>query len=121
MAGRFNEALSTLKAAAAMAGRPSPALVTMAGVFAACGKASEADALHLELVERASHDYVPLAHLALTAEAAGDHEEAMALARRAWDEREPTFILWARHFPQYRPLHWDARFAAILREMNQPL
>jgi len=46
------------------------------------------------------------------------HEEAIAFARRAWAEREPPFILWARHFPQYRPLHADPRFAAILSEMD---
>ncbi len=44
----------------------------------------------------------------------------MAFARRAWDEREPTFILHARHFPEFRTLHSDPRFAAILREMNRP-
>jgi hypothetical protein len=44
----------------------------------------------------------------------------MAFARRAWDEREPSFILWARQFPQYRALHSDPRFAAILREMDSP-
>ena len=65
--------------------------------------------------------YVSASHLALTAEAAGQHEEAMAFARRAWDEREPSFILWARHFPPYRTLHSDPRFAAILREMNEPV
>jgi hypothetical protein len=42
----------------------------------------------------------------------------MAFARRAWDEREPTFILHARHFPEFRTLHSDPRFAAILREMD---
>ena len=41
--------------------------------------------------------------------------------RRAWDEREPVFILHARHFPEFRNLHWDPRFAEILREMDEPV
>jgi hypothetical protein len=76
--------------------------------------------VHRELLDRASQRYVSPAHLALTADAAGDREEAMVFARRAWDEREPSFILWARHFPQYCALHSDPRFAAILREMDSP-
>jgi hypothetical protein len=44
----------------------------------------------------------------------------MRFARRAWDEREPPFILWARHFPQYRPLRSDPGFDVILREMDSP-
>ena len=71
------------------------------------------------MMDRSSRGYVSACHLALTAEAAGDHEEAMAFARRAWDDREPPFILWARHFPHYRTLHSDPRFAAILLEMNE--
>lgn len=119
MAGRFEEAVSTLEAAAGMSGRHSLALVGLAGVFEQAGKPAEALALHRELMGRASRTYVSASHLALTAEAAGLHEEAMAFARRAWDEREPSFILWARHFPQYRRLHSDPRFEAILREMNE--
>ncbi len=118
MAGRFEEAVSTLDAAAEMSGRHSLALTGLAGVFGQGGKPAEALALHRELMDRASRSYVSPSHLALTAEAAGQHEEAMAFARRAWDEREPSFILWARHFPQYRTLHSDPRFAAILREMD---
>jgi hypothetical protein len=87
-------------------------------VFGLWGKVSEASALHRELMGRAPRAYVPLTYLALTADAAGQHEEAMALARRAWDEREPTFILHARHFPEFRALRADPRFAAILREMD---
>ena len=120
MVGRFDEAVSTLEAAAGMSGRHSLALTVLAGVFGQAGKTAEAGALHGELMDRASRGYVSPAHLALTADAAGHRDEAIAFARRAWDEREPSFILWARHFPQYRTLHSDPRFAAILREMNSP-
>ena len=119
MAGRFEEGVSALDAAAEMSGRHSLALVGLAGVFGQGGKRAEALALHRELMDRASRGYVSASHLALTSEAAGQREEAMTFARRAWDEREPAFILWARHFPLYRTLHSDPRFAAILREMNE--
>ena len=119
-AGRFEEAAFTLEAAAGMSGRHTLALTCLAGVLGQWEKPAEANRLHWELMERASKGYVPAAHLALTAEAAGEHENAIAFARRAWDEREPPFILWARHFPPYRTLHSDSRFAAILREMDSP-
>jgi eukaryotic-like serine/threonine-protein kinase len=118
MAGRSTEAVSALETAAVMSGRHSLALTGLAGVFGQGGKPAEALTLHRELMDRASRSYVSPSHLALTAEAAGQHEEAMAFARRAWDDREPSFILWARHFPQYRTLHSDPRFAKILREMD---
>jgi serine/threonine protein kinase/tetratricopeptide (TPR) repeat protein len=120
MAGRFEEAVPTLEAAAGMSGRHSLALAALAGVFGQAGKTTEARALHRELIDRASRVYVSATYLVLTSEAAGQREEAIAFARRAWDEREPTFILLARHFPAFRPLHSDPRFAAILREMNEP-
>jgi tetratricopeptide (TPR) repeat protein len=120
VAGRFEEAVSTLVAAADMSGRHPLALTGLAGVFGQAGKPAEALVLHRELMDRASRGYVSATHLALTADAGGQRDEAMAFARRAWDEREPSFILWARHFPQYRALHSDPRFAAILREMDSP-
>jgi serine/threonine-protein kinase len=118
LAGRFEEAVSTLDTAAQMSGRHSLALTGLAGVFGQAGKPAEALVMHRELMDRASRSYVSPTHLALTADAAGHREEAMAFARRAWDEREPSFILWARHFPPYRALHSDPRFAAILLEMD---
>ena len=120
-AGRFEAAVSTLETAAGMSGRHSLAISILAGVLGRWGKPSEASALHGELLERSSRSYVSLAHLALTAEGAGLHDRALSPARRAWDEREPAFILWARHFAPYRTLRSDPRFAAILREMNEPV
>jgi tetratricopeptide (TPR) repeat protein len=120
-AGRFEEAISTLETAAGISGRHSRALTSLAVVFGQCGRRSEAGALHRELMDRAARGYVSPSHLALTAEAAGQHDEALAFARRSWDEREPAFILHARHFPEFRTLHSDPRFATILGEMNQPI
>jgi len=119
-AGRFEEAISTLETAAGMSGRHSRALSSLAVIFGQWGKRSEASALHRELVDRSLRAYVPLTYLALTAEASGQHEQAIAFARRAWDDREPTFILHARQFPEFRTLHADPRFAIILGEMNEP-
>jgi len=118
LAGRFDDAVATLDAAAGMSRRHSLALTALAGVYGQWEKPAKARALYRELTDRVSRGYVSPAHLALTAEAAGEREDAIAFARRAWDERDPSFILWARHFPQYRTLHSDPRFAAILREMN---
>jgi Flp pilus assembly protein TadD len=120
-AGRFEEAVSTLETALGLSRRASSALASLATVFGHWGKPSEASALHSELLDRASRSFVPLTYLVLSAEASGQREEAVAFARRAWDEHEPTFLLHARHFPEYRSLRSDPRFAAIVREMNEPV
>jgi len=120
-AGRFEEAVSTLETALGLSRRASSALASLATVFGHWGKPSEASALHSELLDRASRSFVPLTYLVLSAEASGQRKEAVAFARRAWDEHEPTFLLHARHFPEYRSLRSDPRFAAIVREMNEPV
>lgn len=119
-AGRFEEAVFALETAARMSGRHTLAVTCLAAVFGQWGKRPEASALHREQIDRGARGYIPGAHLAITAEAAGQREEAVAFARCAWEEREPPFILWARHFPAYRTLRSDPRFAAILQEMDSP-
>ncbi len=120
-AGRFEDAVVTLERAAGMSGRHTLAITSLAGVFGQWGKRPEAGALHRELLDRAVRGYIPAAHLAISAEASGQREEAIAFANRAWDEREPPFILWARHFPQYGALRLDPRFAEILLKMDSHL
>jgi tetratricopeptide (TPR) repeat protein len=117
-AGRFEEAAATLEEASVVSGRHTLAVTALAGVFGQWRKLPQAAMLHRELMDRAANGYISNAHLAISAEAAGHREQAIEFARRAWDEREPPFILWSRHFPQYASLRSDARFAAILRQMD---
>ena len=121
LVGRFDEAISLLEAAAAMSNRHTLALTALAAVFGQAGTPMESMTLHRELLDRVPRQYASPSHLALTAEAAGERGVALAFARRAWDDRDPNFILWARHFPHYRPLHSDPQFVAILQDMNQPV
>ena len=42
------------------------------------------------------------------------------LARRAWDQRDPYFLLHARYNPVYRWFRDQPEFVEILREMDAP-
>ncbi len=117
-AGRYEEAVSTFHYAADMSERHAYALVGMAVAYGRWGRREAALSVLRELTERAQRTYVSAAHLLLAAEAAGDRDLAIQYAERAWADREPTFTLFARHFPDYRTLHSDPRFAAILEDMN---
>jgi tetratricopeptide (TPR) repeat protein len=118
MAGQLAGAVAILEKAAAMSSRHARALCSLAGVFGAWGKPSDAAWLFRELSERSTRSFVPATYLALAAEGAGLREEALALAQRAGKDREPTFLLHARYFPEFQALRSNPRFAAILREMD---
>jgi len=107
-----------LEQAAAMSHRHHFAVVTLALTFQQKGDRERARALHDELLQRAATSFVPFAQLALSADAAGDREEALAHARRALDDREPPFVLLARHWPDFTALREDPRFVALIRELD---
>jgi hypothetical protein len=64
---------------------------------------------------------MPNGVLLVAAEAAGHRDLAIQYAERAWAEREPAFIVSARHYPEIRGVRSDPRFQAILREMDAPV
>jgi hypothetical protein len=61
------------------------------------GKPQAAATLLRELSDRAAHTYLSETELILAADAAGDRDLAIRSAERAWADREPMFILLARH------------------------
>jgi TolB-like protein/Tfp pilus assembly protein PilF len=116
-AGRIDEAIALLETAPAGEANPLE-LVSLGFAYREAGRTADAAAIHNRALARAAAGYVPNAYLALSAAAAGRQDEAIAYARAAWEDREPPFILRGRRYPQWRPLHADARFQAILREME---
>jgi adenylate cyclase len=118
-AGRIDEAIALLETAPAESANTLE-LVSLAFAYHQAGRASDAAEVHEAMLARTAARYVPRAFLALSAAAAGRQDDAIAHARAAWDDREPPFILFARGYPQWRPLHADPRFQAILREMETP-
>jgi TolB-like protein/Tfp pilus assembly protein PilF len=119
-AGRYEDAVKVLDSAALISGRHPFALSALAATYAKWGKPAEARAVHAELAARASREYISSAVLAISAAASGDINDALDLAQRAYDEHEPTLVLFAGHFPEYHPLREDPRFFDILRRLRLP-
>lgn len=120
-AGRYDEALAALEQAAAIGARHPYALSSIASLFRRQGQIDGAEQQFQELIARAERAYLPHAGLIGAAEAAGHRDLAIQYAERAWAEREPLFILLARHFPEFGEVRSDPRFQAILREMDAPV
>lgn len=118
--GQWDEAEAAGEQAAAMSNRHHFAIVTLAMALAKKGDVDRARTLHAELAARAAQGYVPLTPLAATAFAAGDAERALAYAQQALEEREPPFLLMSRHWPDFADLRKDPRFAALVRQLDEP-
>jgi len=103
-----------------MSGGHPYALVSVAGAFGRWGR-QEAAAILRELSERAQRTCLPWAQLINIADAAGRRNLAVSYSERAWSEREPLFILFARHAPECHAIRAEARFQAILHEMGAPI
>ncbi len=115
-AGRTEEAIAVYEHALAMSGRSPMIVQNLARLFAGCGRHAEAESLYQELLQRAASGNVANSLLAPAALAAGHNDEAMDFAQRAWKEREPSFLLFARVFPDYDGLRQQPWFAEIFRE-----
>jgi TolB-like protein/Tfp pilus assembly protein PilF len=116
-AGRFDQAIALLETIP-VESAGALELVSLAFAYQCAGRAADTAAVHEAMLARSAVRYVPHAFRALTASAVGRQDEAITSARAAWEDREPPFLIFARHFPQWRPLHADPRFQAILREME---
>ena len=117
---QLEKSVAAAEQALAVSGRHPWALAHLTTTYADMGKASEAEAVHNELLARTARDYVQPAMLAGSAFAAGRRDEAITLIQRAFEVRDPTLVLMAKHWPQFAFLREDPRFQEILQRLELP-
>jgi TolB-like protein len=117
--GEFQESVAVGESALAMSSRHCWSMATLAVCLADLGNRTEADAVFDEMLARGRHQYIPPAMLALAASAAGREDEAIALAREAYEIRDPhcQFFL-SRHFYLSGRLYANPRFREIADQLG---
>jgi adenylate cyclase len=119
-AAQYEEAALTAERALAISGRHSWALTTLVSIYAAWQKPDKAAAVYRELEARSARKYIQPAMLTAASAALGEIDRAIDFAQQALDERDPLFVLLARSWPEYEPLHKDSRFLDIVGRLRLP-
>ena len=100
-AGHLEESALVADRALAISGRIRGRWRTWSPSTPTMGKTEEARAVYREMEIRSAREYVQPSMLAPAAAAVGDMDQAVAIAQRALDERDPLFVLLARTWPGY--------------------
>ena len=119
-ASRYPEAEQAGEEALAVSGRHVWALATLAATYASWGKPEKARAIYEELKARTGREYIQPSMFAIAALGAGLLDEAIALSRRAYEERDPMLTVVFRHWPAFAPLREDPRGQEIIAKMGYP-
>jgi len=110
-------AIAAAQRALATSGRHPWVLGALAAAFGLAGEHDSADAILAELRARARLEYVQPTFIVFAAIGAGRMDEAMDLAEKGADERDPIIVTaWAH--PSWRPLRSHPRFGELRRRMG---
>lgn len=117
-AGRPEEAVEELMAAAGPGGDDPVTLAWLANAKALAGAREEAAAIVARL-ETEAGPYVPGYHLALAHAGLGNRDAAFTLLEKACTDREPA-VINLKVEPRFDPLRRDPRYGALLRRLHLP-
>ena len=118
-AGRPDEAVVELTAAAGPGGDDPISLAWLAHAKALAGERDEARAILAKLDANARTAYVPWYHLAMAYAGLGNRDTAFALLEKACADREPP-VINVKVEPRFEPLRRDARYGALLQRLHLP-
>ena len=119
LGSQFSDSIEAGEHALALSGRHPWALCFQGIAYARLGKVNDARAAHDELRARAARRYVQPSLLALSAAAIGEIEDAIELARAAYDARD-VFLSFIVRYPLGADLRAEPRVQAILDRLGAP-
>ena len=117
LTGRTDEALTSLETAVRLSGDKTVWIAQFGQALAMAGRMAEARAILDRLVEMSRDRYVSPYHLAYVCTGVGDHERALDLLERAYDQRSGAIAGINSSF-LFTALRSHPRFLALLRKMN---
>lgn len=109
--GNFSEAIDLYTKAQAARHLPSTGLAV---TYIRMGKIAEAQAILNQLIQESQTRYVPAPCIAAIYVALGQNDQAFEWLERAFSEHS-GILQWIAFLPEFRPLHSDTRFPALLR------
>ncbi len=109
--GNFAEAIELYTKAERARHLPSTGLAI---TYVRMGKPADAQKILDQLVQESQSRYVPAPSIAAVYVALGKNDEAFQWLERAFSEHS-GILQWIAFLPEFRPLHSDVRFPALLR------
>ncbi len=120
-AGKFEEAGDAAENVVRMSGDLGFYTSLLVSTLAQSGRMDEAQALRARLRARTATEYIAFTNLAEASFAVGDLADALSSAQRAAHDREPQFLLWARHGPGWWAwLRQQPEWPAMLKQLDEP-
>jgi predicted Zn-dependent protease len=113
----YAEALTEATKARDLSGGHSESVAHIVYALAKSGKQAEARATLNELKRRAAERYVPPCSLALSYNALGETDQAIAALKRGFEQRDPH-MLFLKVEPKWYNLRHDPRFQDLLRRVG---
>lgn len=110
-AGNFPKAIELYTQAQSVRHLPSTGLAI---TYVQMGQPAEARKIVDQLIQESQKRYVPAPSIAAVYVALGEKEEAFSWLERAFAEHS-GILQWIAFLPEFRPLHSDARFSALLQ------
>jgi tetratricopeptide (TPR) repeat protein len=109
--GNFAEAIELYTKAERVRHLPSTGLAI---TYVRMGKPADAQKILDQLVQESRNRYVPAPSIAAVYVALGKNDDAFQWLERAFSEHS-GILQWIAFLPEFRPLHSDIRFPALLR------